>query len=134
VKAYSFDKQTPVFRGHVLSPVSRQKIVSCNGEKVVHILCGNRTLSETRTVVSLLSSCYLLRLLIHVELLSLFPFSLISYIPVSKTTLATVSLKTSWHFLSYTQCITYFSVLPRIRQQYCHNYQQKYTDVLPRLS
>ena len=93
VKAYRFDKQMPVFRRHVLSPVSRQKIVSCNGEKVVHILCGNRALSETRTVVSLLSSCYLVRLLIHVELLSLFPFSLISYLPVSKTTLATVSLK-----------------------------------------
>jgi len=93
VKAYRFDKQIPVLRRHVLSPVSRQKIVSCNGERVVHILCGNRALSETRTVVSLLSSYYLLRLLIHVELLSLFPFSLISHPPVSKTTLANVSLK-----------------------------------------
>jgi len=42
VKACRFDKQMPVFRRHVLSLVSRQKIVSCDAENVVHILCGRK--------------------------------------------------------------------------------------------
>ena len=111
MKACSFDKQMPVFRRHVQSPVSRQESVSCNGEKEVNILCGrkykDRALSETPTVVSLLYSCYLLLLLIHVELFSLFPFSLISYLPVSKMTLLWAirchcSAHSPGHFLSST--------------------------------